>query len=870
VSTLPPAGPRATLDACTIVSKNYIAFARVLARSFRAQHPGGRMFVLLVDRNVGALDPAEEPFELIEVEDLGEIEAPRSFLFKYTLLEANTAIKPFFLAHLFAHRGVERLAYFDPDIWIARRMVSLEALLETQDIVLTPHLDAPIEDHAHPDELAILQAGAFNLGFIALRKGHTVARFLDWWQRRLLDHCVVDIGQGLFVDQKWIDLVPGLFGPAVAIVRHPGWNVAYWNLHARTVSAGADGPRSNGEPLFFFHFSGIDPEHLRPVSQHQDRFTLSDLGDAAQLYRDYAGRVLAAGHGTARRWPYAFACFDNGVVIPEVARRLYRQMGSGRRQRFGDPFATAGDSSFFAWLNAPARVVGQGPYLSRLLAHLHRSRADLVRIFPDPAGRDLADFSSWLEDFGRHELALDEGFLTHIQRDSKTTRWTLDGLRRRLRNRLKRAYRSRAGTTARRALGRVLGKRRMAAWRQRLRPVPAPKPARMFGRQRLALPSEIRRPGIQVIGYLDAETGMGQAARAVVRALETTQIPHALHSLDLGVIARRHDRAFAGAASDFPYDVNLLVVNADQVLAVIEHLGHDLFAGHANIGFWLWELERFPDRWFPAFDRLHEVWTPSRFCLDAIGAVAPLPVRRLPLPVQAPANVDASCREAARARFGLDANAFVFLYSFNFLSYCERKNPRAAVAAFRRAFRPDEAVVLVLKTAQSDFAPAARKQLEAAIGDARVVLIDRYLDRPDSDALMAAADAYVSLHRSEGFGLTVAEAMALGKPVIATPYGGVTDFFDRSNGFPVRYHLVPLEADHGPYPAGAQWADPDLDDAAAQMRCVVEDREQAQARGQRAAADIASQLSYARVGATLADRFERLVERINRQQLGRL
>lgn len=855
-------------DACTIVSKNYIAFARVFARSFLEHHPDGRVFVLLVDRNDGAIDAAAEPFELLEVESLGNIPELRGFLFKYTLLEANTAVKPYFLAHLFTHRGAAKLAYFDPDILITRRLEPLDALLDERDIVLTPHLDTPIDDAAHPGELAILQAGSYNLGFIALRRGAVTDRLLAWWQDRLFDRCVVDIGQGLFVDQKWMDLAPGLFGDAVAIVRHPGWNVAYWNLHGRTVTAGGDGPLASGEPLYFFHFSGIDPEHLRPVSKHQDRFTLSDIGGAADLYRDYARRVLEADHRSARLWPYAFADFDNDVRIPDAARGIYRRFGGQRRGRFGDPFAAAGAAdgeSFFAWLDGPLRAGRKPPYVSRLLAHLHRSRPDLVRIFPDPDGRDLADFSSWLEGFGRHELRLDDAFLRHIQRDSKATRFTIGGVKRRLRNRLKRAYHSETAISARRLLKHTLGHQRTAALRGRLRPPEASAGvAPRFGVARLALPPQIVRRGINVVGYLDAETGMGQAARALVRALATTDVPISLHNLDLGVIARRGDAELAGAASDFPYDVNLFVVNADQVPAVFGLLGDDVFGNRANIGFWLWELEDFPDRWLPAFDVMHEVWTPSTFCLDALAASAPLPVRRVPLPVGRPAGVTAD-----RARFGLPGDRFLVLYSFNFLSYAERKNPLGTIAAFRRAFGPDDAVTLVLKTAQSDFAPAAKSALEAAIGDASVILLDRYLDRADTDALMASVDAYVSLHRSEGFGLTVAEAMVAGKPVVATPYGGVTDFFDLRSGFPVAFRRVTLARDHGPYPAGSHWAEPDADDAAAQLRRLLDEPQEAAKRAAHASEVVAQQLSHARVGALLASRFDHLVERIGRQQLGR-
>lgn len=870
------------LNACTIVSKNYVAFARVLARSFLDHHPGGRFFVLLVDRNDGHIDPAQEPFELLEVEELDNVPERDAFLFKYTLLECNTAVKPYLLEHLLARYELERLVYLDPDIWVLRPLAAVAEALDRHAIALTPHLTAPLDDAAHPGELAILQAGAYNLGFLGLRSAPLVRRFLRWWQERLYDRCVVRVEDALFVDQKWIDLVPGLF-PDVAVLTDRGLNVAYWNLHDRPVTLTGDdvsSARAAGEPLVFFHFSGIDPEHLEGVSKHQDRYRLSDLGDAAFLYRRYAERLLAAGHRQAKPWPYAFGRFDNGVAIPDLARRLFLDLGPERRRRFGNPFESAGDDSFFAWLNAPHRPGQRPPYLSRLLYHLYAGREDLRRIFPRVEDRDLAAFCSWLEGFGRYEWGLDDAFLRHVHRDSRATLFTVAGLRRRLANRARRLYHSAPGRTARSQLKRLLGHHRYGELRRRLRPeTPAPAPAP--GRFRLPLPPAIERVGINVVGYLQAETGMGEAARATVRALDAAGVPLSLHSLDLGVVARRQDTTFAETTSDFPYDVNLLVVNADQVPAVYDHLGGEVFGRRANVGLWLWELAHFPDRFLPAFDLLHEVWTPSTFCVDAISSISPIPVRRLPLAVEVRAGGDGGIEGGApegaptpaRDAFGLPAGAFVFLFSFSYLSYAERKNPLALIAAFERAFpaAAGERVALVLKTSQSDFAPEAHRRLVAAAQrDRRIVLIDRYLSRAETDVLTDLADCYVSLHRSEGFGLTLAEAMARAKPVVATPYGGVTDFFHAGTGFPVAYELVALAQDVGPYPAGACWADPDVGDAARQLRSVYERRDEARDVGRRGRDAIGRQLSHDAVGAIGRRHLERLVERINRQQVGRL
>jgi glycosyltransferase involved in cell wall biosynthesis len=830
--------------ACTIAAKNYLPFARVLARSFREHYPRGRFFVGLVDEIEEQFDPAVEPFEVIEARDLG-IEDFAAFAFRYTILELSTAIKPALLRRLLA-LGAPKLLYFDPDILVASPLEEVRDLLDDGNVVLTPHLDQPIEDDRHPGELAILQSGAYNLGFIGLAASQETLRLLDWWHRRVYELCVVDIARGLFVDQKWIDLVPGLF-QGVRVLAHPGHNVAYWNLHGRRIERSRSGGFTvNGLPLRFFHFSGFDPESPGAVSKHQNRFTLGDLGDARALYHDYRDRLFAAGYRETRSWPYAYGSFANGVRIPDAARVCYRSQASSARRRFGDPFAT-GEGSFFRWMLDPVRAdVPAGP--SRLLYTVYTSRPDLVESYPDIFDADVERFRDWVLGGGAWELGFDDALLpqrvaapaveTGVAAPEAAPR--AGGLGASVRGAARRAYHSSLSRRFKGGLRRTLGERRTAAIKERLRPRrdagAAPAGAMVERLGQLVL----QQPGVNVFGYLSAESGMGEAGRLLARALDRAGIPRALGNLELGVASRTTNRTFQRYASAFDHDINVFVVNADQVPHVAAHLGEEKWRRRYNVGFWFWELQELPRKYFSAFDYFHEVWTGSTFAADALAAVSPVPVRRMPLAVDFLAPTEDEVATLQR-RLGLDGQAqqgggttvvsgsrpFTFLFVFDYLSQVDRKNPLGVVEAFRRAFAPGDPVRLVLKTINRELFPEATERLERAAAGLSVVFLNDYLSQHEVHTLMAACDAYVSLHRSEGFGLTLAEAMALGKPLIATDYGGSADFTTVSGSFPVPYHLVEIAENDGPYPAGALWAEPDLDAAAEAMRRVANDPEAA-------------------------------------------
>lgn len=323
---------------CTIIAKNYLAFARTLAQSFLAQHPGGKVYVLIVDDFAGCINPDDECFEIVTLASLDIPNLPE-FCFKYNLKELCTAAKASLLEYLLREKSLERLIYLDPDVLVTGSLDDLYEKLITHDIVLTPHLDSDYpDDDLLPNDGHILRAGQFNLGFIGVNSSENAKSFLSWWRAKLHEKCVVDIANGYFVDQKFIDFVP-LFFERVWIEKNTGYNVAYWNLHSRQLNEVGEAWKCNDGPLYFFHFSGYDPDGSgisTHIPESMARYRFANRSDLTKLFNDYKKRLLANGHRETSRWPYSFDYFKTGERVPEHLRSYYRNLHKSQRHK--DPF----------------------------------------------------------------------------------------------------------------------------------------------------------------------------------------------------------------------------------------------------------------------------------------------------------------------------------------------------------------------------------------------------------------------------------------------------------------------------------------------------------------------------------------------------
>jgi hypothetical protein len=340
----------------TIVAKNYLPQARTLGDSIRRIHPDLPFYILLADETEGLLDLTKEQHPVIEVKDIG-IVGYRDMAFKYSLVEFSTGIKPFVFEHLFERFQFEKIIYLDPDTFVYSSLDPIFDSLDSHFMILTPHITKlSLTDDGTKSENDFLINGTYNLGFVALHHRDAARTVLRWWSARLKDKGYIDRLDGLFTDQKWMNLLPCFVDQGVLISRNPGYNLAHWNMHERELSFSNGQYLVDGCPLVFFHFSGFDPHKPDRAAKSADA-TKSDLQNKPewrQLFIDYADNLLSNQTEEAAH-SYVYGVFNNRVKIFAFQRRLYRRLiESGFH--FEDPFSTD-QGSFYDLLQKNRMVI---------------------------------------------------------------------------------------------------------------------------------------------------------------------------------------------------------------------------------------------------------------------------------------------------------------------------------------------------------------------------------------------------------------------------------------------------------------------------------------------------------------------------------
>jgi glycosyltransferase involved in cell wall biosynthesis len=527
------------------------------------------------------------------------------------------------------------------------------------------------------------------------------------------------------------------------------------------------------------------------------------------------------------------------TVLPKAVYAIWANNGG-----YASRWASPDDPAFIQWLQSRVRIprskvdekmtTTTTALINQFAFDLYRMDRTLQARFPDPFGADRLAYARWFVAWAR-EQQIPTAYTQSVEQAlAHEERTPLRATRQAARRSVARWVTSQQGGNSPlyrlfKASNAVLEAIRVSHYFEAL--------AVDILSEKNVLPLSLGRQnaqqkpfGVNVIGYISSEWGLGRVSRDIIRALGDTHIP--VTGVVSGTLPSRGKHyADIPVDTDGPYAINLFCIGA-LTQYVLHDLDEHILRDHYNIAFFWWELNRLPPILMHNLRFFNEIWVGSHFVKAALEPLTDAPVRYMPIPVPQP--------RPARPHPKLPADKHVFLFVFDPYSHIPRKNPLGFIEAYRRAFGPGyDDTLLVLKTKNLNQFPQAARAIRRGVKAVDGLLIDRSVSRVEVDALFAACDVYVSLHRAEGYGLTIAEAMLLGKPVIATGYSGNMDFMTPDNSFMVPYALADIQRDDGSaFQPGEVWADPDLDAAAGLMRYVRQHPDEARAKATQGARDI--------------------------------
>lgn len=889
-----------TSESCafTICSWNYLAYSLTLAESFTKYHPNISFYIFLADRDkaVEFTLPPNVSILLLSEEIVPDLYRMASW---YTILEFNTSVKAHCFDYLFDVKRHLNSVYFDPDILILDNLDELFSRdLFAYDCVITPHITEPIMDEFYPDDLAFARSGIYNLGFIGFNNSAPSRNFIRWWRSRLEKECYVALDKGIFVDQKFCDFIPA-FVSSVKIQRDPGYNLAYWNLAQRKLSI-ADGKLlASNSIVKFIHFSGVDPHRPDLFSKHQNRFTLPSIGLMTDIYNDYIARLIARDHYSLIK--YGFNKLSDGTTITSAMRECFRLYWSDIDK---PELAFNVDKDFFT---KPSKLTSEYAcdQVNRLVAEIYRSRKDLSDAFDITQKIGRQNLNHWASvslqreyginlDYAKCEDAtINNEFVEttkparlyysidlfnklskllifyckslissqgKVSYDSDEIAWnvayTYELLPIKLRNKLIDYLRFDLNPQRRKLFSHWLDERGLRDI------LPEYNTASKFTRSEYLIDNNSESHmtktlnnlhGYDIYGFFNTETGVGQAARELSRAIGAANIAHSNNVLLPA--GYENNIQFSSRDEIISSHLNsLLVLNADNVLNLEHYFDPKIIENTHKIGFFFWELPVFPGVWTQACDFLDEIWVPSSFVADSLKTATKRPVKVIPLPVQ----INKRDKIACRMSLGLSIDKMIFLTIFDYNSFPERKNPLATLRAFLDAFPPNDVhgPMLIIKCHgvlnRGDYGKELNRLASLS---QNIMIIDEVMNREQLLMLQAACDVFVSLHRSEGFGLNLAECMAAEKLTIATNFSGNIDFMDQDNSILVEYKLQQLRYGDYVHWEGQVWADPIHDSAVEAFRIAASSDSKRLMLGARAKNTIQDILSYDAIGKTIISVF---------------
>jgi hypothetical protein len=792
VSETRNAGTASAALIVTTVSRS--ASAAITEASFRNHHVGTPVHVVVVDDRFDEVCRNRTAWRRLRTLDLGTGADDRELLRLVMSHEARALshiVGPSAAGALIDELALDRLIVLPDDAQV-QRPVDLSAYDEPGLHAFQVRETDPPHDGRLPDQRDELSAGTVDQDCFVV-SGRAGRKALTDWAEKLARNPLENTDHFDVTVANWLDVL-ALRRSDVSV--HPRVIGSYRNLDELSVSDAT-----------ILRFPSFDPHRPWVLSERAGewpRVLLSTASTFTDIVRTRTRQLLGTVFNGIRE-PYS--ALPNGHRIDSVMRSLYQSalVFSERESKPEppNPFAAGESDAFTEWLAEP--VEGS---LSRYLVGLRRARPDIAARFGSDSGaylvwsqRDAAGVGVWVP------RGVGDGAAPHGGAHQGASRHGA-------------AHHEHPGG-AEVALSPV--------FRTEIRE------------------SREEHAGINVVGLLSAQLGVGETARLTLQSIANAKVQFSIVDHDATVSKR--DQSLLASVGDrptgFPFDVDLLMVNADLTAETLAAFRRPGKAQRPTIGMWAWEVQQFPQRMYPAFDSVDEVWVHSDFARDALAAPAAeygVTVHTFPLRMRVPKPMaDRAAAADALHSLGVPHGNPTFVFAFDYFSVAERKQPWAVVEAFRRAFPTETAggPRLIVKSINQEFFPVDRERLLYARGTRTdVLVVEGYLPAVQRDALIAGATAYVSLHRAEGYGLTLAEAMSVGTPTIATGWSGNLQFMTPENSFLVPADLVAISPETPVYAGLGEWAEPDIAIAANLMQRILDEPDEAQRRAEQAQRDI--------------------------------
>lgn len=816
----------------SICSVNYLPTAKILISSLE-KNVEEDIFLIICDKKREKVKDffQKSRVNLLFVEDL-KISGFEEFKLRYSILELNTAIKPFIFKFLF--KKYKKVFYFDPDIEVEKNLRKLIESLDNHDAIITPHILSPYNDDARPNLKDITNSGIYNLGFLGLKK-ISKNYFLDWWAEKCKYHCYSDIDKGLFTDQKFCDYLP-VFIKNTFIYPYHDANIAYWNMHERAITQKGDSFFSNGQDILFFHFSGLVFDksfNFKKLSKHENRFKekISDpLKNKIDCYLSGLKTFTEELNSLKIDTTYGFDEYK-GFKLDAFSRAYIHKINLE-----GIKLDVTEISK--EWFFEKTTEIESLKKFPRYFLGIYYARKDLQETFNLNNASNQNSYFQWI----RNEIAL--GNLSSslfpllpksaLSKTKFLSRNTIFIFLKRIYNLNPVFFSQDIFINLRRRLKSSLLHQTFSGENDLNAPIKI-------------LPEykgeKITKNGVNLFGYFNRNTGLAVGVNLMKNIFEKIKINTSTHNVNIddnSLIAPLEKNSKV-------WDISLFHINADQT----GNFAPNLQEQHLNtyrIGYWAWELEKFPSEPLTNAKFLNDIWVPSNFIADSIERSCFIRPKVIPHPVL-DHNENNFC---LNAKYNFK-DKFNVTGIFDLNSYIDRKNPNGILETYKKAckdknFQKNSHLILKISGTFNKKRAISKILSEAKKAKISLTIIDENLSNSEMESLRNSTNVFISLHRSEGFGLNIIENMNAGNIVIATNYSGNTDYMNDTNSLLVDFELIPIRDGQYPYGEGQFWAEPCIDHACEKLLWSYYNKNEAQKIAKRAKSFVTKKFSLEAIG----------------------